>query len=142
MDAKFFLKFHFIVRFMPKYSPFGIPFRPTLRYRGDFRVGGKEGLKPLRVWQGSWARPLEPGIWGLEIWDLAKLDRNWLLESSTPGSPQRGGGGSKMPHGDTPPPPCGISWQTELLYFRSLGRMHFGYILNPFWAQIGFHFGS
>ena len=41
--------------------------------------GGKEGLKPLRVWQGSWARSLDPGIWGLEIWDLAKPDRNLHL---------------------------------------------------------------
>ena len=29
------------------------------------RRGGKEGLKPLRVWQGSWARHLEPRIPGL-----------------------------------------------------------------------------
>ena len=31
------------------YDPAALSFRPTLRYRGDFRVGGKEGLKPLRV---------------------------------------------------------------------------------------------
>ena len=42
------------------------------------RRGGKEGLKPLRVWLGSWARSLDPGIWGLEIWDLAKPDGNLI----------------------------------------------------------------
>ena len=54
------------------------------------RRGGKEGLKPLQVWQGSWARHLEPGIWGLEIWDLSKPDRNWVSPSSTPGTPKGG----------------------------------------------------
>ena len=60
------------------------------RHKVRGRRGGKEGLKPLRVWQGSWARHLEPGIWGLEIWDLSKPDRNWVLQSSTPGTPQGG----------------------------------------------------
>ena len=41
--------------------------------------GGKEGLKPLRAWQGAWARHLKPRIWGLEIWELAKPDRNLVL---------------------------------------------------------------
>ena len=53
--------------------------------------GVRRGLKPLRVWQGSWARHLSLKFRGLEIWDLAKPDRNLVLKSSTPGSPLAGG---------------------------------------------------
>ena len=55
------------------------------------RRGGKEGLKPLRVWQGSWARSLDPGIWGLEIWDLAKPDRNPFYSLARRAPPLQGG---------------------------------------------------
>ena len=58
-------------------------------------MGGKEGLKPLRVWQGSWARHLKPKIWGLEIWDLAKTDRKLVSGLARRAPPLRGGGGER-----------------------------------------------
>ena len=66
------LLIEFSSKVMPKYSPFGIPFWPTVRYRGDFHAGGKEGLKPLRVWQGSWGRLLKSSIPGLGNLGLGK----------------------------------------------------------------------
>ena len=55
------------------------------------RRGGKEGLKPLRVWQGSWARHLKPRIQGLGNLGPGKTRQEPSFWSSTPCSPLGGG---------------------------------------------------
>jgi hypothetical protein len=62
--------FLFLLSFFPS------PFPPTLPYRGDFRVRGKEGLKPLQVWQ-ILAR-------NSKNLNSAKLCRHLKQESCTP----------------------------------------------------------
>ena len=52
-------------------------FRPALRYRGDFRVGGREGLKLFWVW-------LKLRIPGLGNLEPGKTRKEPVLQSSTP----------------------------------------------------------
>ena len=70
--------------------------------RGGFPRGGKEGLKPLRVWQGS-----GPDIWslefqGLEIWDLAKTDRKLVSDLARRAPPCGGAAESASAHSAGP----------------------------------------